>query len=134
MTKGKRTRISKLEGFGFNCTLVYWLKIITENYCHQLFKKKNLPLEERTDGTDPAGDLIDSNGLDLTNINMEDLEKVLNMMSNDRYRMIIIYRYVEQRTNEETANLLGINMRNYYNKHRLAKQQFRRALIMEGLI
>jgi DNA-directed RNA polymerase specialized sigma24 family protein len=56
------------------------------------------------------------------------------MMTNERYRQLIIYRYVEGRTNEETAGLLSMNMNNYYNKHRLAKRQFREVLKKEGLI
>ena len=36
----KDTGKCKLESFGYRCTLTMWLKIVTENYCHQLFKKK----------------------------------------------------------------------------------------------
>ena len=35
-------------------------------------------------------------------------------------------RYLEQKTNEETAEALGMTMDNYYNKHKLAKEQYER--------
>lgn len=31
----RETHRSKLQDFGFRCTLTMWLKIVTENYCHQ---------------------------------------------------------------------------------------------------
>ena len=45
-------------------------------------------------------------------------------MPNKRYRNIIRLRYLEQKTNEETAEALGMTMDNYYNKHKLAKAQY----------
>jgi len=59
---------------------------------------------------------------------------MLAQMPNARYRMIIFHRYVEDKTNEETALLLNMTMDNFYNKHRLAKEQFRQILRKEGLI
>lgn len=135
MVKSSRTGLSKLEGFGFNCKLTNWLKIVIENYCHQIFKKKKkMPIYEKTDGSDSLSELSDSIGIDLSILETEDINKLLEMMTNERYRMLIIYRYVEGRTNEETAGLLNMNMNNYYNKHRLAKRQFREVLKKEGLI
>ena len=133
MVKGKKSHMSKLEGFGFNCTLTNWLKIITENYCHQLYKKKSRMVENR-DAGDSLASNADSLDIDLQRLDISDLEKVLSMMSNERYRMIIRYRYAEGRTNEEIAQLLGMNMSNFYNKHRLAKAQFRDILKKERLI
>ena len=40
MTPRKSTGVSPLQTFGFRCTLTMWLKILAENYCKQLFKKK----------------------------------------------------------------------------------------------
>ena len=37
-------------------------------------------------------------------------------------------------SNEETAETLGMSMDNYYNKHKLAKEQFAKILRKEGLI
>ena len=65
---------------------------------------------------------------------MHDLKKILASMPNERYRRLIEFRYVEDRTNEETASLLGLAMSNYYNTHKRAKGQFCAALREEGLI
>ena len=48
----------------------------------------------------------------------------LRLMSNARYRNLIRIRYLEQKSNEETAEILGMSMENYYNKHKLAKEQY----------
>lgn len=53
-----------------------------------------------------------------------DAEKILSLMSNARYRNLIRIRYLEQKSNEETAEILGMSMENYYNKHKLAKEQY----------
>ena len=41
---------------------------------------------------------------------------------------------LEEKSNEETAEILGMSMDNYYNKHKLAKEQFAKILRKEGLI
>lgn len=130
----KETHRSKLQSFGFRCTLTTWLKIVTENYCHQLFAKR-LPVDTNN------GDLGDRNIPDddslFTNtrkMDMEDVQKVLNLMPNRRYSKLIEYRYVDGRSNEETAQLLDMTMANYYNKHKLAKAQYCEILRKEGLI
>jgi DNA-directed RNA polymerase specialized sigma24 family protein len=56
------------------------------------------------------------------------------MMSNERYRNIVIYRYLKGLSNEDTAEKLQMTMPNYYNKHKLAKAQFENMLRREGLI
>ena len=53
-----------------------------------------------------------------------DVETLLNRMTNKRYREIIRLRYVEGMDNEETAEALCMTMANFYNKHKLAKEQF----------
>lgn len=55
-------------------------------------------------------------------------------MPNQRYRKLIEYRYIQDRSNEETAALLSMSMANYYNKHKLAKAQFVATLRKEGLL
>jgi DNA-directed RNA polymerase specialized sigma24 family protein len=93
-----------------------------------------MPIDEKPDGSDSLDQITDSIGIDLHFLDLSDLDKLLGMMSNERYRLLIRFRYVEGRTNEETAGLLGMNMDNYYNKHRLAKKQFRQILKKEKLI
>jgi hypothetical protein len=132
MTPKKNNGKCKLEDFGFRCSLMIWLKFVTEHYCNWLFKKRIVAQSlEDDDRNIVVGESID---IDLKRINMKDLQVILQMMRNERYRNIIQYRYLEEKSNEETAALLNMTMDNYYNKHRLAKAQFCQMLKKEGLI
>lgn len=134
MIPQKKTGISKLAAFGFRCTLTIWLKIVVENYCHQLYARR----VEFDNDSDVGSDRNLPEDKSLTEntrrIDMEDVDKILNMMPNQRYRRLIQYRYVEEKSNEETAELLGMTMANYYNKHKLAKVQYCAAMRKEGLL
>lgn len=134
MTPRKSTGVSPLQTFGFRCTLTMWLKIIAENYCKQLFRKK----VDFSDGVSTESDRLnfqdDSLELDFRSIYAGDVMRILDMMPNVRYRNLIELRYVKEKTNEETADILGMTMDNYYNKHKLAKAQFCNILRKEGLL
>lgn len=130
----KETHKSKLQNFGFRCTLPMWLKIVTEHYCHQLFTKR-ITVDENNDVANDRNDISDDSFLSNTRrLDMEDVQKTLSMMSNQRYRKLIEYRYVDEKTNEETALLLEMSMANYYNCHKRAKAQYCEVLRKEGLI
>lgn len=130
----RKTHRSKLQDFGFRCTLTMWLKIVTENYCHQLFAKR-IAVDENNDVADDRNDISDDSFLSTTRkLDMDDVQKTLSMMPNQRYRKLIEYRYVEGKTNEETAQLLEMPMANYYNSHKRAKAQYCDVLRKEGLI
>lgn len=55
-------------------------------------------------------------------------------MPNQRYRQLIEYRYVDEKSNEETAMLLAVTLANYYNMHKRAKAQYCEVLRKEGLL
>lgn len=133
MIPQKKTGISKLAAFEFRCTLTMWLKIVVENYCHQLFAKRI-----ETDNNYGDGDSLERIGgsvdKEIRNLSMEDAYKVLKQMPNERYRRLIELRYILDRTNEETAESLSMTMSNYYNKHKLAKAQLYVALRKEGIV
>lgn len=130
----RETHQSKLQNFGFRCTLAMWLKIVTENYCHQLFTKR-ITVDENNNVASDRKDISDDSFLSNTRrLDMEDVQKTLSMMSNQRYRKLIEYRYVDEKTNEETALLLEMSMANYYNCHKRAKAQYCEVLRKEGLI
>lgn len=134
MTPRKSTGVSPLQTFGFRCTLTMWLKIIAENYCKQLFKKK-VDFSDSAAATSDRFNLSkDSLEADFRSIYSSDVKRVLEMMPNTRYRRLIELRYVEEKTNEETAMVLEMTMDNYYNKHKLAKAQFCNILRKEGLL
>lgn len=135
LTPGIQSGKSPLSSFSFRCTLTLWLKLIAENYCKQLFKKR---LDSYTIENDHASDrkyeVTDSLEIDLSSINLHDIETVIALMPNKRYQKLIHLRYVEDKSNEETANLLGMSMDNYYNKHLAAKKQYCEILRKEGLL
>lgn len=134
MTPRKSTGVSPLQTFGFRCTLTMWLKIIAENYCKQLFKKKVDFSDSSITSSDRFNLVSDSLDVELRSINADDVKKILDMMPNERYRHLIELRYIEEKSNEDTAAILGMTMDNYYNKHKLAKAQFCNILRKEGLL
>ncbi|MCM1319499.1 MAG: sigma-70 family RNA polymerase sigma factor [Muribaculaceae bacterium] len=133
MTPGKKTGVSKLEAFGFKCSLTMWLKIVVENYCHQLYAKK-MEVSENFDLTSDRF-LQEAYSLSTDNASTDaaDVNAVLAMMPNERYRTLIRLRYLEEKSNEETAELMNMSMANYYNTHKRAKEQFCVALKKERL-
>ena len=134
MTPRKSTGVSPLQTFGFRCTLTMWLKIISENYCKQLFKVK-IDISDSLKSYSDRLTMIDhSLDVDFNSIYSDDVKKILEMMPNERYRRLIELRYVKEKTNEETAMALEMTMDNYYNKHKLAKAQFCNILRKEGLL
>lgn len=134
VTPQRKTGKSKLEGFSFKCSLTYWIKIVTENYCKQLYVKYSDILEVDIESSDIIKRLESSLEIDSHEIDMHDVRAILASMPNQRYRALIAYRYVDGHSNENTANLLNMSMPNYYNKHKLAKAQFIVALRKEGLV
>lgn len=134
MMPGKQTGNSKLAAFQFRCSFPTWLKIVAENYCHQLYAKRIDIVGESSSDTDIFNRIEKSLDFDIKNINTFDVMNIIASMPNQRYRKLIEYRYVQERSNEETAALLSMNMANYYNKHKLAKAQFVAALRKEGLV
>ena len=134
MTPRRSTGDAPLNKFGFRCTLAMWLKIISENYCKQLFRAKMDFFDSLEVDSDRFAYNSESIAIDFSSINASDVKRILEMMPNTRYRVLIEQRYLEERTNEETAMILGMTMDNYYNKHKLAKAQFCNILRKEGLI
>lgn len=130
----KDTHQSKLQNFGYRCSLLVWLKIVTEHYCQQLFKKR-IVISDGEDTTEDRNMPWDDYLLPNTRkLDMNDIRKILSLMSNQRYSKLIELRYVEEKSNEETASILGLAMENYYNSHKRAKEQYCEALRKEGLI
>lgn len=134
MIPSKETGISKLAAFQFRCTLTTWLKVVTENYCRQLYAKKEDIVGKNFEDTDISNHIEHSLEIDFQNLNMVDVMNIIALMPNQRYRKLIEYRYVHGYNNEETAALMSMTLKNYYNKHKLAKAQFVAALRKEGLV
>lgn len=134
MIPNQQTGQSYMQRFSFRCTLTSWLKIVAQTYCYQLFKKREGIFEESMDDGDRFEEISDSLSVEHSHFDREDLNRVLQMMPNLRYRELIRLKYVDELPSDEVAKRLGMTLENFYNKHLLAKKQFLTALKKEGLI
>lgn len=112
----------KLELFNFQCSLHNWVGVISLRHCYATFKKRKI--EIFTDSGDINQEELPSLFVEMHIMERVDIEKILAMMANERYREIIRLRYLDGLTNDETAAKLGMEMSNFYNKHLLAKAQY----------
>ena len=131
LSPSRRTGKCQMENFRGESTLAAWLKSACLYYCYAKYERKPPiiePIYNNNDSEFMNHDSFLSNigscNIDLNSIDRMDAEKILSLMSNARYRNLIRIRYLEQKSNEETAEILGMSMENYYNKHKLAKEQY----------
>lgn len=128
----KRVDTCKLQTFNYQSTLYTWMGVVSSRYCYLKYGKQIFT--ESLDSGDRNFEILVSNPVTDCFFDREDLEKIMNMISNDRYRQLINLRYLKGLSNEETAKQLNMSMDVYYNKHRLAKVRFVSALKKEGLL
>lgn len=136
LAPSKITGKCQMENFRGESTLASWIKTACLYYCYKQYEtKEKMPKYERLPNSnvkdnDDDGDRDDaiygSIEIDFTNLNRQDALIILKQMPNKRYSELIRLRYLELKTNEETAKALGMTMDNYYNKHKLAKEQYER--------
>ena len=136
LTPNRETGLCKLDNFRFQSTLFTWLKTVCLFYCYKRFERVNKTQTERfSDKFEEGGVRIDtvSGSINTDNLSMAiyDIEVILRLMPNKRYSQLIRLRYLDGHTNEETAALLGMNMNTFYNKHKLAKEQYIKILNKE---
>lgn len=139
MTPDEATGTCKLQHFRHQSTLCTWIKTVSLFYCYKHFQRhRKAPTENFSDNYDEPGVRIDhiaeSISIDSSSLDNSDVENVLQLMPNKRYSMLIRYRYLLGHTNEETAEYMGMRMAVYYNKHKLAKEQYVKILKKETLI
>lgn len=138
MTPDKEKGLCKLEGFRFQSTLFTWIKAVCLFYCYKKYERKTkMPTRQISENYDGEGVRIDviseSIELDDTSLQNHDAETILRLMPNRRYSRLIRLRYLCGHTNEETAMLMGMNMNTFYNKHKMAKEQFLKTLRTEEM-
>lgn len=136
LAPSKTTGKCQLENYRGESTLTSWLKTVCLYYCYNKFElKQRMPVyeplphpTEKNSDDDGQGDRSDtiygSSEIDFSGMNRADVEALLSMMPNTRYRNIIRLLYLEQKSHRETAEALGMSMDNYYNKRILAEKQF----------
>ena len=129
----------QMENYKGESRLRSWLKTVCLYYCYNRYElKQRMPTYEPLSHSDEKEKEDDylfrgdrkigkefSNPIDFSGMNRADVEALLNMMPNMRYRNIIRLHYLEQKTHKETAEALGMSMDNYYNKRILAEKQFK---------
>ena len=136
LAPSKITGKCQMENFRGESTLASWIKTACLYYCYKQYEaKEKMPKYERLpnsnvkdndDDSDRDDAIYGSIEIDFTNLNRQDALIILKQMPNRRYSELIRLRYLELKTNEETAKALGMTMDNYYNKHKLAKEQYER--------
>ncbi len=136
MTPGEKTNLCKLEQFKFQSTLFTWLKTVCLFYCYKKYeRKRKYPTKNISEKFDDDGVRIDaiseSINMDRHFLENYDAEVILRLMPNRRYSQLLRLRYFQGHTNEETAQILGMNMNTYYNKHKMAKEQYLKILKKE---
>lgn len=135
LAPSKITGKCQMENFRGESTLRTWLKTACLYYCYNRFKLKPPifePLPRDPEKKDDDDDVFSdrkkdeslSNPIDFSGMNRADVETLLSMMPNTRYRNIIRLLYLEQKTPKEVAEALGMSMDNYYNKRILAEKQY----------
>ena len=144
LAPSKTTGKCQMENFRGESTLASWIKTACLYYCYKQYEtKEKMPKYERLpnsnvkdndDDSDRDDAIYGSIEIDFSNLNRQDALIILNQMPNKRYSELIRLRYLELKTNEETAKALGMTMDNYYNKHKLAKEQYERIFRKEVLL
>ncbi len=138
LAPSKNTGKCQMENFRGESSLRTWLKTACLYYCYNMYElKKRMPIydsmphdpEKKDNDDDLFGDRSKreelSNPIDFSGMNRADVEALLSMMPNTRYRNIIRLLYLEQKTHKEVAEALGMSMDNYYNKRILAEKQYK---------
>lgn len=144
LTPSKATGKCQMENFRGESTLASWIKTACLFYCYKKYElKQRMPVcepiphtTEKEDGEDTINDgksdESSSNQIDFRGMNRADVETLLGLMPNVRYRSIIRLLYLEQKSHKETAEALGMSMGNYYNKRILAEKQFKQVCRKEA--
>ena len=137
LAPSKNTGKCQMENYRGESTLSSWLKSVCLYYCYDKYELKqrkpvfeplkHSQIKEVDDeaGGDRNDNISGSSEIDFSDMNREDVEVLLSMMPNTRYRNIIRLLYLEQKTHKEVAETLGMSMDNYYNKRILAEKQYK---------
>lgn len=137
LSPNKTTGKCQMENFRGESSLASWIKTCCLYYCYGKFElKRRMPIYEPLPHTFEKDDVeksigdrnneeLQSNLIDFKSMNRADVETLLSMMPNIRYRNIIRLLYLEQKTHKEVAEALGMTMDNYYNKRILAEKQYK---------
>lgn len=134
MAPGKRSKKAPLSNFRGESTLKTWLRNATMTYCYSCFRKRinTVDLPMSFDSSEPNSIDLDkfvgSTTIDMTELNRMDdeaiMKTVLKKMPNKRYSELLRLHMIEKKPHAEIAEIMGMTMPNYYNRRKLAKDQY----------
>ncbi|MBR6282862.1 MAG: sigma-70 family RNA polymerase sigma factor [Muribaculaceae bacterium] len=129
LTPTKSTGRCPLENFEFKCSLTMWLKIVTLNFCnsshHGEIDTISLDFQQNDDDDDRFRPWEPSLPPDNTRLDTRDVDVVLSMVDNERYREMLRLQHIELLDNTEIAERMNVNMDNFYNIKRRANEKLR---------
>ena len=131
LAPGKKSGHCQMENFRGESTLPKWLKSTCILHCIGRYRRRipSTDLERGGDRNLPKEESIEPV---LEGLARSDVEYLIGQIKPPRYSLLMKLRYLEHHTNKETAKLLGMTMKNYDNKHKLAKDQLARIMEKEG--
>lgn len=130
MTPGKMTKRPPLANFRGESSLKTWLRNATLTYCYSCFKKRinTVKISPSDDSCIDLDKFAGSSTIDMTELNRMDeeviMKTVLKQMPNKRYSELLRLHIIEKKPHAEVAKIMGMTMSNYYNKRKLAKDQY----------
>ena len=136
LTPGKKTKKCQLENFNGESTLKTWLRSVCLYYCYGQFRlaerdpihhavsSDTKKFDDENDSGDRNEGILGSTEIDLSGLDRADVEVLLSCMPNNRYSKLIRLLYLEHLKYNEAAEVLGMTMKNFYNKRILAEKQF----------
>lgn len=131
LAPSKKTGRCQMENYRGESTIFYWLKSACLFHCFQKFKKK-IPSERETESaSDRKKEKERSLEPVVESLDRSDAEYLVGQITPPRSSLLMKLRYLDHHTNKETAKILGMTMKNYYNKHKLAKDQLARIIERE---
>lgn len=134
MTPGVKTGYSPLQNFRGESTLKTWLRNVGLSYCYARFKKK-LNIIEIQDNYDEGEDMVSniieiagSEMMDMTELDRQDEETIqkliIQRIQNKRYQQLLWLYMIEKKCHKEIAQTMGMTMPNYFNRRKLANDQY----------
>lgn len=136
LTPGVRTGYCPLSNYRGESSLKTWLRNACLSYCYSRFKKKINTVEfpQTQDGEDieskviKMAEIASAVSLDTTELDQRDEEivqqSILKRMPNKRYSKLLKLHMIDKLTHQEVAKEMGMTMPNYYNRRKLAKDQY----------
>ena len=134
MRPGKRSKKAPLSNFRGESSLRTWLRNATLTYCYNCFKRRinTVDLPNSFDSSESGGIDLDkfagATTIDMTELNRMDeeviMKTVLKHMPNKRYSELLRLHIIEKKPHAEVAEIMGMTMPNYYNRRKLAKDQY----------